>query len=52
MELLWSDIFDNGPLLDGYRAKRLEDEEMESFLDENGLDMIINTKDGLQNGIE
>lgn len=25
---------------------------MESFLDENGLDMIINNKDGLPNGLE
>lgn len=25
---------------------------MQKFLDENGLDMIINTRDGLPNGVE
>jgi hypothetical protein len=39
-------------MLEGYKAKKLSEEECEAFLDENGLDMIINTKDGLPHGIE
>lgn len=36
----------------GYKGKKCSEEQLEQFLEENGLDMLINSKDGLANGLE
>lgn len=49
-DLLWSGCGGERNL--GYESKKLNDDEIECFLEENVLDMLINTKDGLANGVE
>ena len=50
IDLLWSDLGGSQNL--GYESQKASESQVEQFLDENGIDMIINTKDGLENGIE
>ena len=50
VDLLWSELGGDQNL--GYKSHRASETEVEQFLEENGLDMIINTKDGLEDGVE
>ena len=36
----------------GYKGETYTDTELEEFLEDNNIEMLINTKDGLQNGME
>jgi len=48
MDLLWSE--DQGSRELSYNSVKCTEDEIERFLDRNGLETIITTKDGLPNG--
>lgn len=50
IDLLWSDIGGDASL--GYQCQKVSDEVGEQFLEDNGLDMLVNTRDGVQEGVE
>jgi arsenate reductase-like glutaredoxin family protein len=50
MDLLWSGTRDEKRL--NYESKQCSDEEIEEFLENNGLEMLINTRDGLPQGVD
>ena len=50
MDLLWSGTKDEKKLK--YESKANTDEEIESFLESNCLEMLINTRDGLPHGVD
>ena len=50
MDLLWSGTKDEKRL--NYESKKCSEEEMDAFLDANCLEMLVNTRDGLTNGVE
>ena len=50
MDLLWSGNKAEPRLK--YEAKKCSDEEIEQFLDDNCLEMLVNTRDGLKHGVD
>lgn len=48
VDLLWSGKEEKGV---NYQSKKLNEEELDGFLENNCLEMLINTQDGIQNGI-
>lgn len=49
-DLLWSGTRDEKRL--NYESRSCSEEEVEEFLESNGLEMLINTRDGLAQGVD